>query len=364
VTVTCSPPFDLTRPAFPEMTRVADLPAPRIPGAVLMPLIIDDEFHVFARERCLPPCALSFLMLAGSWSARESRSGFVPNSMLADFSDDFAQAERTLCSARILKRVKAGVRIVEGHGVTVVNARDVTRDAEREEAEAGRKRELERTRKQRQREKDKAERAERMSADVTPMSRGTSTDVPPEKTGKRKKPQVNPSDVPRDIGVTSRGTESPSRVRARQDDFDFDPREGVSQSKSDACASDADDPELVTVVANAICAEASFLPGDDQARAVIRIFEDRARKAGTVIRSKPAYYAKVVANEPDLWNGVLLPKPPPPAAEPGPWVPPVIAVRDPDHHEFDPPYQGAPVCRCGSTKNSPKHYSARAECPA
>lgn len=364
MTVTFCPPFTLTRTARLEMTRCAAFPPPSLPGTVLMPFVVDDEFHVFARERRLPPCALSFLMLAGSWSARESRSGFVPNSMLSDFSDDFAQAEGTLCSAGILKRVKAGVRIVEGHGLTVVNARDVTRDAEREEAEAARKREAERTRKQRQREREKAGRAERMSAGVTPASGETSTDVPPEKTGKREKPQVSPSDVPRDIGVTSRGTESPSRARARQDDFDFDPREGVSQSKSDARASDADDPELVTVVANAICAEASFLPGDDQARAVIRMFEERARKAGTVIRNKAAYYAKVVANEPDLWNGVLLPKPPPAAAEPAPWVPPVLAVRDPDQHEFDPLYRGSPVCRCGSTKNSPKHYSARAECPA
>jgi hypothetical protein len=190
-----------------------------------MPLIIGDEFQAFARERRLPPCALSFLMLAGSWSARESRSGFVPNSMLADFSDDFAQAEGTLCSAGILKRVKAGVRIVEGHGVTVVNAKDVTRDAEREEAEAARKRELERTRKQRQREKEKAEREAPISAGVPPVSRETSTDVPPEKTRKRKKPQVSASDVPRDIGVTSRGTPGPSRAHARDFDFDFNQRE-------------------------------------------------------------------------------------------------------------------------------------------
>jgi len=209
-----------------------------------MPLIVDDEFHVFARERRLPPCALSFLMLAGSWSARESRSGFVPNSMLADFSDDFAQAEGTLCSAGILKRVKAGVRIIEGRGLTVVNARDVTRDAEREEAEAERKREQERARKQRQREREKAERADRMSADVTPMSRGTSVDVTPEKTRERKKPQVNPNDVPRDIGVTSRGTPGPSRAGARGFDFDFNQREEnqVSQSGvSDAGARD-DEP--------------------------------------------------------------------------------------------------------------------------
>ena len=59
------PTFALIRVARLEMTPVAVLSASRIPGAALMPFIVDDEFHVFARERSLPPCALSFLMLAG-----------------------------------------------------------------------------------------------------------------------------------------------------------------------------------------------------------------------------------------------------------------------------------------------------------
>lgn len=359
-----SSPFALIPPASLECPRAV----PDYTRTVLMPFVVDDEFHVFARERRLPPCALSFLMLAGSWSARESRSGFVPNSMLADFSDDFAQAERTLCSAGILKRVKAGVRIVEGHGVTVVNARDVTRDAEREQAEAERKRELERARKQRQREKAKAEREAGMSAGVPPVSRETSTDVPPEKTGKRKKRQVGASDVPRDIGGTSRGTESPSRARARQDDFDFDPREGVSQSKSDARG--REDPALVAAVTDAICSKVGFVPGESQVCGIIAVYRERARKAGTRIRSELAYFPAAIANEPDLWDGLLLPKPPPMtelvAAEPppqatapgdpwaSPWTPP-----DPSRHEFDP-IPGGVVCRtCNRTENNPRHAKAR-----
>jgi hypothetical protein len=322
-----------------------------------MPLIIDDEFHVFARERRLPPCALSFLILAGSWSARESRSGFVPSSMLADFSDDFAQAERTLCSAGILKRVKAGVRIVEGHGVTVVNTRDVTRDAEREEAEAARKRELERTRKQRQREKEKAEREARISAGVTPASRETSTDVPPEKTGKRKKPQVNASDVPRDIGVTSRGTEVPSRARADQDlDFDFDLDSSlVSQSSVvDAGARGASDGELAGAVIAAVREREHFDLDRTTALKVGVIAVGRRKKGPPTDRA--AYAAAVIANEKDLYVE-LLRDIAPPLAE-------IVAGQGmpPDAHLFRSDGARPPSClTCSTPENNYRHQAFRQE---
>jgi hypothetical protein len=240
------PTFALIRVARLEMTPVAVLSASRIPGAALMPFIVDDEFHVFAREHRLPPCALSFLMLAGPWSARESRSGFVPNSMLADFSDDFAQAEGTLCSAGILKRVKAGVRIVEGHGLTVVNAKDVSRDTERERAEAEERREAWRLKKQGQRASKRAAKHERIAAGVPGVSPEETVDVPRENPGHPKKPQVKAGYVPGDIVGTSRGTETPSRARADFDpDFDFNQREEnqVSQSGvSDAGAREDDPP--------------------------------------------------------------------------------------------------------------------------
>jgi hypothetical protein len=326
-----------------------------------MPLIVEDDYYEIIREFTIPDRSVSSMTQAGSWSARNSRSGFVPSTVLADITDDPDRDAGPWIAAGVVKRAKGGVRFIGGRGMTVVNAADV-------EAKTARTRAANNERKQRSRERLRAEQAGKIHAalpvtDVTPKSHPKSADVTGGKAGKQKKSQVSAPGVTRDIGVTSRVTPGPSRAGARQDDFDLDPREGVSQSRSDARESDADDPELVTVVANAICAEASFLPGDDQARAVIRIFEDRARKAGTVIRSKPAYYAKVVVNEPDLWNGVLLPKPPPAAAESAPWASPALTAWDPEHHEFDPPDRGI-VCRCGSTENSPRHYRARNECPA
>lgn len=90
-----------------------------------MPLYIDDAFHDFAREHRLPDCAGSFVNNAGSWSARNSRSGFVPASMLADFTGDPDTAVRALCAAGLLERAKGGVRFIEGTMITIVNACDV-----------------------------------------------------------------------------------------------------------------------------------------------------------------------------------------------------------------------------------------------
>src|SRR5262249_41443611 len=143
---------------------------PAFHRTALMPFIVDDAFEDFAREHKLPDCSVSFLMRAGSWSARTSRSGFVPNSMLADFSSDPGQAVRALLAAKVLRRVKAGLRIVEGLGLTVVNAKDVHLDTEREKAGAEARRAKWRGDKQRQRDAEKADRRERIGAGVSGMS--------------------------------------------------------------------------------------------------------------------------------------------------------------------------------------------------
>ena len=209
-----------------------------------MPFTLNDSFDDFAREHRLPDCAVSYLSRAGAWSARTSKSGFVPSTMHAEFSCDTDQAVRALLAAGALRRVKAGVRIAESGHWTLVNARDVTRDAEREEAGAERRRELERARKQRQRDRERAGREERMSAGVTPMSHVTGADVTQKKTGKRKKPQVSGNDVTRDISVTSRVTPGPSRGRARGLDFDFNQRgeSQVSQSGVSDAGAREDEP--------------------------------------------------------------------------------------------------------------------------
>lgn len=209
-----------------------------------MPLIIDDSFYDFARENRLPDCSVSFLMRAGSWSARASRSGYVPNSMLADFSSDPDQAVRALLAAKVLRRVKAGVRIAEGIGLTVLNARDVSRDIEREKAEGEERRAAWRAKKQGQRAAAKAGRHERIAAGVPVMSPGTNVDVPPKNPRHPKKQQVSGNDVPGDIRGTSPGTSGPSRAHARDFDFDFNQREEnqVSQSGVSDAGPREDDP--------------------------------------------------------------------------------------------------------------------------
>ncbi len=100
-----------------------------------MPLIIGDLFSAFSREHRLPGCAVSFVTNAGSWSALNSRSGFVPSTMLADFTDDPDQAVRTLCAAGVIERARGGVRFAEDCPVvTVVNAADAEQEAAEQRA--------------------------------------------------------------------------------------------------------------------------------------------------------------------------------------------------------------------------------------
>jgi hypothetical protein len=243
VTVTCHPPFALARPAFPEMTRVAALPAPRIPGAVLMPLIVEDDFYEIVREFAIPDRSVSSVTQAGSWSARNSRSGFVPSRVLADFTDDPDRDMGPWIAAGTVKRAKGGMRIIAGHGLTVINAADV-------EAKTAKTRASNNERKQRSRERLRAGQAARIQGalpvtrDVTHESHSTSADVTGGKAGKRKKPQARAVEVTRDIGVTSRGTSDPSRAPARDFDFDFNQREEnqVSQSGIVNARAREDDP--------------------------------------------------------------------------------------------------------------------------
>jgi len=309
----CRSRSPLARVMFPEMTcRALFFPPPRS-GTVLMPFTVDDEFHVFARERCLPPCALSFLMLAGSWSARESRSGFVPNSMLADFSDDFAQAERTLCSAGILKRVKAGVRIVEGHGVTVVNAKDVHRDSQRQEAEAEERRATWRGKKQRQREVRKAGQRERIAAGVPVMSPGTNADVPPENPGNGGKPQVSGRDVPGDITGTSPGT-----AKTTSSDYQ-DPSQSVGVKSigvdlSNARPREVPSPETLALVVAGISKKRKRATTEAEACRAIAEWDRRAEEAGKVVHDPAKFYPTCIRREGDL-EAIIAPPPPAPRPE-------------------------------------------------
>lgn len=327
MTATRCLPFALIRIARLEMTTVAVLPAPLLCEVAPMPFIVDDEFHVFAREHRLPPCALSFLMLAGSWSARESRSGFVPNSMLADFSDDFAQAEGTLCSAGILKRVKAGVRITEGHGLTVVNAKDVSRDNERQKAEAEERREAWRGKKQRQRAAAKDRQRDRIVSGVPRMSPGTNADVPPENPGQPKKPQVSSSAVPGDIAGTSPGTE-----KKTASDYQ-DPSQSSGVDPVNARGREGPSPETLTFVVARISKKLKRFVSEAETRRAVDIWDRRAEAAGKVIHDPEKFYPTCIERERDL-EAILAPPLPAPPPE---WLELGRAVDlAPGAHPFEP----------------------------
>lgn len=276
-----------------------------------MPFTIDDSFYDDIGDS-LPDCSVAFLNRAGAWSARTSHSGFVPAQKLPRFSDDPRTAMRALQSAGIAEWVSGGVQIVEGNGITIVNADDA-------EAEKVRVREAARYRKRNSREKQKAGRAKKLNAGVKDVTR----DIP---ARSHVTPQIDRSDLSQSAG---------------------------GQSQSDAQARES--PELVTAVADAICAKVGYVPTDDQALDVIVAIRQRARESKTRIRSALAYIPAAVANEPDLWDGLLLPKLPP-VAEITP-VPP--DSRNPECHEYEPAYTGGP-CWCSYTKSSPRHNVARA----
>jgi hypothetical protein len=102
-----------------------------------VPFIVDDAFYDDPAVCGLPDCSVAFLMLAGSWSARNSHSGFVPSSMLARFTSAPDLVTRTLQAAGFLKRAPGGGwQIVEGRGVTVVDAASVTAETTRQDAAA------------------------------------------------------------------------------------------------------------------------------------------------------------------------------------------------------------------------------------
>jgi hypothetical protein len=273
-----------------------------------VPLIVDDAFYEYAREHGLPGCSVSFLMLAGSWSARNSRSGFVPSSMLADFSDDPEQAERTLKAAGLLRRVKAGVRIIEGCGLTVVNACDVSRDIEQDKAEAEEQRAAWRVNKQRQRDAKKAGQAARIAAGVPGMSPGTNADVHPESPGKTGKPQVSGDDVPGDIAGTSPGTAK--KTASDNQDQDQSPGVGLINAGAGAGAREAPPPGAVAFVVAETAKKAKRIVATAEALRAIAAWDRRAEEAGKVIHDPVRFYGTCVKRERDI-EAVLAPPPDP-----------------------------------------------------
>lgn len=297
MTVTCCAPFDLTPvSASPEMTSVAFGSAPRHPGAVLMPLIIDDSFYDDLGAS-LPARSLSLLLPAASWSARRSKSGFVPAWMVAKLSDDPDRDTGPLQAAGIVRRVKGGgMQITEGKGITIINA-DVA------EAEAERKREQGRLRSQRKRDRDKAARTAAITAGVTQPSRASGPGVTRTERAKSKKPQVAVPNVTRYEAGSSRVTDPIDR--SNQD-------LSIGGHQVDARARE-EDPAVVADVAAALCEVTGRDDiGEPEALRAIGVIRDRARRAKRKIRS-PKYFRTAVLNEADPYDELLLPAAPPSA---------------------------------------------------
>jgi hypothetical protein len=318
-----------------------------------MPFTLNESFDDFAREHRLPDCAVSFLSRAGLWSARASRSGFVPSTMHAEFSSDPDQAVRVLLAAGALRRVKAGVRIAESHCWTLANAKDVHRDIEREEAEAEARRAKWRADKQRQRDAEKAERRERIDAGVSGMSSGTNADVHPENPGNPEKPQVNGSGVQVDIPRTSTKTAE----KTTSDDQDQNQSSGVNQSN--ARPREAPSPETLAFVVAGISKKLKRIVTKGEACRAAAEWDRRAEAAGDVIRDPVKYYGTCIRRARDL---EVIIAPPLPAAPPE-WLAPEPAVRPPAHvfvPDGNPFVDACAHPGCGVKRSNARHVKQEA----
>jgi hypothetical protein len=246
----------------------------------------DDDFDDRPETAALPDCAVALLTRAGSWSARNQQNGFVPAVKLAQFTGDPVQAADALVRCRWWRRAKGGFQFTDWPGwlrATVVQ----TAAGEDDTAAIEQRRAADRERQRRRREREAA-----------------ASGQPPRKRGRPAKPQVeNMSRDPSRDGITGHVTDL---------DRSLYQSSVAGRSKSDARASaETDEAALVAAVADEICARTGQVVGDDIARAAIAKVRERAHKARTKIHNPCAYIPKAIANEPDLWAGLLLPDPPP-----------------------------------------------------
>jgi hypothetical protein len=162
---------------------------------------------------------------------------------------------------------------------------------------------------------------------------------------KKKTEKEVPAPVRPQVKNTSRDASRDGHVttvidRSNQDpDFDFglDPGQSVSQVEDrNAGARESEKPELVAAVADVISAKIGHVPADPQVLVVIATVRKRAEKAGNVIRDPMRYIPKSVANEPDLYAGLLYGDPPSLAEVLADPPSPVPKGEDPSElHDYD-----------------------------
>ena len=265
MTATRCPPFVLIPAlAYPEMTSVAVLPASRLPGTVLMPFIVSDDFYDDPDVCGLPACSLSFVMLAGPWSARNSTSGVVPSKMFARFADDPDQAVPPLLAAGIAERAKGGgVRLAEGRGLTVVNAADVA-------AEAAKVREAAKERQRRSRANRAESRREKLNA---------------------------ANDVTCDIPALSHVTAEIDRS---------DQSQSIGVNPVDAHARDAWPPEVATAAVTDASKKAGRIVSEAEALRAVSVFDARAKRRGRDVHDRVQFNRACFKRERDI-EAILAP---------------------------------------------------------
>jgi hypothetical protein len=318
-------------------------PPPAVCEAALMPLIMGDDFDEIVREFAIPPCSVSLATQAGTWSARHSRSGFAPGTVLASFADDPDQAMGPLVAAGIAKRAKkGGMQIINGHGLTVINATEA-------EAKKARVREAGKGRSQSLRDRRKAEQAEAIRA-ALPVTREVGS-VTPTKRPAKQKPQLTDVSVTRYESRTSRVTPGPSHARA-DDDFDFDFNQPAQNQVSQSGVINAGTREAPATIAAVIDAARTRNLAIGAAEAATAIARIRARpKTPKHIHDPVKYFTAAIENEADLYAELF--DEPPPLAE-------ILAdfaadgARGGGRHPYDPdPRTG--VCRCDRPKSNWQH---------
>jgi hypothetical protein len=337
----------------PEMTPVA-FPYRRPPAVcevAPMPVTFEDDFYETIREFAIPPSSVSYVMQASLWSARNSRSGFAPATVLADFADDPDEAMGSLVAAGIARRArKGGMQVIEGRGITIVNASDA-------EAKKAKALEAGKARSQRFRDKQKAGlgnaiRAALPAAPVTAEAVTEPASVTPTKRNSRKKPQVSVSSVTRyevdSQRVTDQGPAS--------DDLDQNQSSGVGQIN--ARVREAPDPAIVTLVADLAAKKLKRIVSEAEARRAIRIWVIRAEDAGKVIHDEVRFFETCVKRERDL--EMILAPPPNPL-----WVELGAAPEPPaGAHPYQPdPSAFVDACTkpgCGLKKINARHTNQEA----
>jgi hypothetical protein len=320
-----------------EMASLAVLVA--LSGGPVAPMFFtpDDNFDDLPETAALPDCAVALLTKAGSWSARNQKNGFVPTAKLAGFCGDPAQAAEALVRCRWWRRAKGGFQFTDWPGWLRLVPDAESAASDEDAAALERRRAADRERQQRRRARDAAEAGE-----------------PARTRGRPAKPQVKnmSRDMSRD-GITGHVTDL---------DRSLNQSSVAGRSRPDTRASaDTDEAALVAAVADAICARTGQVVGDDTVRAAIAEVRRRARKARTKIHNPLAYIPAAIANEPDLWSGLLLPEPPP--------LQVILAdARDGDRppgydpklvHEFDLSTATGACKECDHPRSSWRHPQAR-----